>query len=1060
MKNYTKIHLHTHYSNPTTNIDSITKHEEYIKKAKECGMKAIAFTEHGNIFNWYKKKAECEKNDIKYIHAVEAYITESLDMKTRDNYHCCLYAKNINGFKELNRLMSNANHKEDGHFYYAPRITLDELINTSENIIISTACLGGILSKGIKNVNLINKFEKFLKDNKERCFMEIQHHNVKDQIEYNKYLFNKSIELGVRLIAGTDTHALNEDQMKARKVLQIAKNVKFKDEETWDLTFKTYEELILCYKKQNCLDMNVVIDAIENTNVLADMIEEFELDKSPKYPELYENPIDTFKRKINEGVIRRGLNKLSNYRTEYIPRILEEFEVYKKVNSINYMLLQEKITSDAIKYGGVQFGYGRGSVNGSIIAYILGITEMDSVKYKLNFYRFMNPSRVSMPDIDGDHGDKDREWVIDYIFKMENVYTSSIITFNTIVLKGGIREVGSALNIPKQEIDEISKNIDTKEQKYRSKYKELFKYVDLLSGTIVSVGSHPAGVIVSPIKLDDSVGLCRIKDNDNVVSILDMKGIDALSFVKLDILGLDTIGIINDTCKLANIKRITPDNVDLKDKNVWESIKESTVGVFQMESDMAHKYLNDILSEESFCKIRKKYPNITEFDLFMFVNAAIRPAAANFRDNATQGICNSTGIQELDDALSDTLCYILLQEQIMKFLVDFCGYSDAESDSIRRAIGKKQDTSKFTDEIKDRFLKFTPNKYNISFEKAINIIDPFIETVKDASDYGFSKNHNVPYAITGYVAAYLRYYYPLEFICSSLNVWTRKKHKEDIIRTTEYANSKGIHIKDAKFRYSKSDYFIHKESNSITKGIQSIKFLNKNVGEDLYNLKDNEYKTFTDALIDICNYTDSRQLEILIKLDFFDEFGKSAKLLKVKDNFDNLYSKKQFKKDMLYSDVVNEILKLEYKETDKLYKELDTRLLCNALESNLEDEDLHISEKVRYSIEYTGSCKLKSDDVPGNMCIVTDLDTRYSARITLYCLKSGNTKTFKCESKIFKYNTLELFSTIQILETEEKNRKKRVENGINEKTGKMKYKYIDIENEYESWISNYKIVNI
>ena len=542
--NYTVTHCHTMYSNGTTNIDSVTKFEDYIDRCVELGMSAIAITEHGNIFNHIKKMEYCKLKGIKYIHAVEAYITETLDDKIRDNYHCCLYAKNYDGYLELNKLISanNAYNRDNNNYYYHPRIHFDELINTSNNIIITTGCLGGILNNG--SDLLKERFITFLKNNSERCFLEVQHHNVEEQAIYNSRLLEYSKEHNIRLLMSTDTHALNEIHIKGRNILQKSKKIKFDNETGWDLTFKTYDELVEACLNQGALPLDIILESIENTNVLANMVEEYEIDKSPKYPQLYKNPEEVFKKKINEGVIRRGINKYPNYKKDYLPRILEEFDVYKKVNSINYMLLQEKITSDAINKGGVEFGYGRGSVNGSLIAYLLGITETDSIKYNLNFYRFMNPDRVTMPDIDGDHSDKDREWVRNYIFNMEGVYTSDIITFNTIALKGAIKDVARALNMDLKakgkeliDADKITKEIDEKEEYYRELYPELFEYVDIVQGTVVSIGSHPAAVIVSPIPLDENIGTCMLSGNPNPVSMIDMKSVDALGLVKLDILG-------------------------------------------------------------------------------------------------------------------------------------------------------------------------------------------------------------------------------------------------------------------------------------------------------------------------------------------------------------------------------------------------------------------------------------------------------------------------------------------------------------------------------------------
>lgn len=381
--NYVTIHLHSMLSNGTTNIDSVTNFRDYVSKAKELGMKAMCFSEHGNIFEWLHKKEVIEKAGLKYIHGVEAYITEDLTEKIRDNYHCVLIAKNYDGVLELNQMVSNSFNRQDGHFYYMPRITYEELENTSDNIIISTACLGGILYKGTSTIK--DKFINFLRRNKHRCFLEIQHHIDDGQKEYNKYLHILSQTINVPLIAGTDTHALNDEHIEGRSILQKSKNVFFADEASWDLTFKSYEELLAAYQKQNSLPMSVVKEAINNTNVLADMVEEFEIDRSYKYPHLWENPMQTFKDKIMQGIKMRGVDKYPNYQ-EYIDRVNHELKAYEHNGAIDFMLLMDDILSWCVTQD-IKVGYGRGSVNGSVIAWLLGITEMDSIKHNLNFER-------------------------------------------------------------------------------------------------------------------------------------------------------------------------------------------------------------------------------------------------------------------------------------------------------------------------------------------------------------------------------------------------------------------------------------------------------------------------------------------------------------------------------------------------------------------------------------------------------------------------------------------------------------------------------------------------
>lgn len=1061
-KNYTITHLHTDYSNGVTNIDSVTKYNQYIDRAVELGMKAIAFTEHGNVFEYYKKHAYCKSKGIKYIHGQEFYITATINEKIRDNYHCCLYAKNYQGFLELNNLSSKAFNRKDNHYYYVPRITFDDLFNTSENIIISTACIGGVFKS--KDNKLKSDYLKFLSDNKDRCFLEIQHHSDEKQVKYNEIMLKIHKKLNIPLIAGTDTHALNETHAKGRRILQESKNIFFEGEDKWDITLKTYDELIDCYRIQNSLPECYYLEAISNTNKVADMVEEYDFDKSHKYPKLYNDSLKVFMKKIKEGIKRRKIDKLPNY-SDYKARIMEELDVYIKVNAIDYMLLQTKILEDAKRDGGVKNGYGRGSVNGSIIAYLLGITEMDSVKYNLNFFRFLNPSRVTNADIDVDFCEEDREWVRNYLFNMESIKAADIITFNTIALKGAIRDVGRAFKtfengkhfIPDDIINEICKNIDENEEEYRKQYPLLFEYVDIVNGTIVSIGSHPSGVLVSDLNIDETIGLCSLSGNDNCVTQLSMKPLDELFYVKLDVLGLDSIGIINKTCELAGIERLTPDNIDLYDENVWKSIMEDTTAIFQMESSMAHKYFKDITQPETMNKIRKSIPNISYFDLFMFICGAIRPAGENFRDDASMGVIKDNGFNELNEFLHDTLGYLLLQEQIMKFLVEFCGYSEAESDNVRRLVAKKGDTSTVLDEIERRFLEYTPKRYNVDIELAKEIIKPFLLDIKSASGYGFSKNHNYPYSITGYAQGWLRYYYPLEFITTCLNTWSGKEEK--LARVTEYVNNSNIKINSPKFRYSKSDYYPDKKTNSIYKGLFSIKYMNEKVSEELYELRDNKYNNFIELLKDLDEKTsiNSRQLDILIKLDFFEEFGKSQKLLSLVALYNNVATKKQFNKEKLPCGVPEVMFKkYAQKETTKIFKEVDVVGLVSEISEKVPNKDISLFAKIKAQLEYLGYVEYKNEELK-NYGYVLEVNDKYTPKVKIYRIDLGKIVEYKISRKIYK--GLEQHDIIYIYGTENKQKSKKIGEKLDPKTGKMKAIFEKID-EYEPWVIEYELIKM
>lgn len=1047
-ENYTVLHLHSDMSNGVTNIDSVTKYIEYIKRAEELDMKAMAFSEHGSVFAWDLKKEDMEKHGLKYIHAEEFYVTKTVDEKIRDNWHCLLIAKNWDGVREINKLASISFSRNDGHYYYAPRITFDDLLHTSDNIIISTACLGGILNRASKDIQ--ERFIKFLSENKHRCFLEIQHHNVAEQIAYNRKLYSISKKYGIRLVAGTDTHSLNEQHAEGRKILQRSKNIFFEDEEGWDLTFKSYDELCEAYKKQHSLPEGVYLEAIENTNVIADMVEPFEIDRHTKYPHIYDNPVETFKKKINEGYKNNKYLKERYPRNVVSSRLKEELAVYEKVGAIDFMLLETYIREWEAK-NGIESGYGRGSVSGSLIAYALGITQMDSLKFNLNFFRFMNPSRVTNADIDSDYCSADREKIKYFLLhdklNLPNIKTSEIITFNTIAMKGAIKDVCRALNISLDEAQTISDAVTmdenhkwTIDNKWREKYPEVFKYVDIVSGTIVSIGSHPSGVLVSDRDIESDIGLCSISTSDYPVSMLDMHGLDGQMYVKLDILGLDNIGVINETCRMLGIDRLTPDNVDLNDEKVWKSIRDDTTLIFQWESDSAQAYLKKFMSDETIAKAKEKDQNFSYIKWFSFGNGLIRPSCASFRDDVACGKFYDNGFKELNEFLAPEAGRVAMQETIMMWLQKFCGYSPAESDNVRRAIAKKKGTATLLPEIEQRFIDYSSTHYDITVEKCKEVIKPFLQIILDASAYGFSWNHSDSYSCTGYISGYLRYYYPLQFLTAAFNIFFDKEDK--IVNITKYANKIGIPIKDIKFRHSKADYNCDVSENVIYKGIRSIKYMNEDVANKLYDMREQNFDSFVDVIKVFPG--NSRQLDILIKLNYFSEFGKIGTLLRIVDLYNIYGGKKLLKKDKCK--LPSELLSKYCTETDKQWRVQDQDGLIEELCSMIPDVDVPIQSKIEWSKEYFGYISTVMPEKK-DVGYVMDINTKYSPKLTVYQLWDGKTTVYKLQKKTYEKNPFNKGSLLQF-HSEMRPKSKLVD-------GQWQKDYSTME----PWLTNY-IVNV
>ncbi len=742
-KNYTVYHLHTEDSL----LDSCTNYKLYVDKAVELGQTAICFTEHGNIYNNIEKKMYANSKGLKYLHGVEIYLTASLEEKVRDNYHTILIAKNFEGVKEINLLIDKSTRED--HMYYKPRITFDEFFAISDNVIKISACLASPLSRYPSSVDMLyNKIDELEKQrieaensefddeicklkfginvakrNYERLlqtydYYEIQPH-VKslDQIEYNQMLYEASKKYGKPLIAGTDTHSINQYKAECRSILQKAKHIEFSNEDEFDLTYKSYDELVEMFKQQNSLPMDVVLEAIENTNRMAASVTDYELDTAFKYPILYENEEEVFIDRIYRMYNEKLENGIIQPNPKYEENIQEELRVFKKIGMIGFMLFMSELTCWCWD-NDIPTGFCRGSVGGSTIAYLTDITDVDPVVWDTVFSRFANEDRKEIGDIDLDIAPSQRHLVYEHIIeKFGEDKTAYVLSIGTISDKGTIDEIGRALNIPLYEVkeikelyseytDAISSNSDkikkiesvdgyenneklVKEKEEcekairynkkllselkEEKYKDLFYYFDGLVGTAISQSMHPAGIIVSPVTLPDNYGTFWAKDGKRILSI-NMEEIHEVSLVKYDLLGLKNIEIINDCCKLAKIPYPKAHTVNWIDKNVWEHIADSPVGIFQFESKFAYDSMKRFI-----CKC------VNDLSL---VNASIRPSGESYRDRLLERQSNKNPSELIDDLLSANNGFLVFQEDTIKFLTNICGLSGSDADNIRRAIGR------------------------------------------------------------------------------------------------------------------------------------------------------------------------------------------------------------------------------------------------------------------------------------------------------------------------------------------------------------------------------------
>lgn len=1177
-KNYVVYHLHTEDSL----LDSCTNYKLYVDKAVELGQKAIAFSEHGNIYNWIEKKMYCDEHNIKYIHGIECYLTETLDEKIRDNYHTVLLAKNYDGVKEINNLIELSTRTD--HYYYKPRITFDEFFALSDNVIKISACLASPLNKLRYELDKpLHKRETDIQYDrlcKNYDYFEIQPHiNSEEQKDYNKYLLELSKKYNTPLIMGTDTHSLNAYKAECRSILQLSKRIEFSNEDTFDLTYKSYDELVEMCKEQNCFPIEVYLTAIENTNVMADSIENWKLDKKVKYPKSYDNEEYVLKQRIFEmykDKVRRGV--ITNDK-RYIDNIKEELRVFKKINMIGFMLFMSELMCWC-KENGIPTSPCRGSVGGSTVAYITDIIDVDPVKWNTVFSRFANEDRVEVGDIDVDIAPDQRKLVYQHIIdKFGTNKTAYILAMGTISDKGTIDDIGRALGIKWSRehnggenpyslanVAKIKEEYDINAEATKEKYPELFYYFDGLLGTVVSQSMHPAGIVVSPITLPDNYGVFwgENKEKEKVLILsVNMEEVHECGLVKYDILGLKNIQILRECCKFAGIKYPAAHEINWEDEEVWKHITDSPVGIFQFESPFAYELL-------------KQYQPRKINDLSL-VNASLRPSGTSYRDRLIAREKNKNPSKQIDDLLKENNGFLCIeenqkvstlnglkaikdvsvgdlvyttsglekvnkvfnngikdvyelktrhgsvvctkdhkvltengwkkyqniklgeyvwqfrendefylsqvisksyvgarrvydleinnthnfvaggivvhncfQEDTIKFLQDICGLSGSESDNIRRAIGRKKKDilEKAMPKILDGYCEKSDKPRNIAEQEA----KTFLQIIEDSASYQFGYNHSTGYSMVGYLCAYMRYYYPLEFITAYLNC--AGSNLKDIESGTELAKQFGIEIRLPKFRHSKGLYWFDKKENCIYKGIGSIKDLNVECGEYLYSLKDKHYKSIIALMSDLPKkIVSSKKLDILIKIGFFDEFGTINNLLEQIKIYNQYNGKKQIIKNKLTDEEIKLISTCCEKETDKMFKGIDNVKLMNAIYKSKNIPKTTDLTKAHYQLKLIGSTNVIIPDSEYYGIESTETNSYGTPFITLYDFQNGKTKQFKCNKKWYEDYPCEQGDIVEVGFTQ----KKRVRFIGNDENGKNIYQPTG---EYEDIIKMYAIQNM
>jgi len=859
-KYFTHLHLHSEYSL----LDGAIKIDKLIPYAKQQNLRSLAITDHGNIFGAIKFFDSCKKNGIKPILGMESYFTEDISIKSIEKkyYHLIILVENQIGYKNLCKLISFA--YQDG-FYFKPRIDYKRLEQYKEGLIITSACLGGHIPQLLKENNkqeAYNRIDWFVQNfGKDRFYLEVQPPDQPEQKVLNDNLFSISSELGIETVATTDCHYLSLQDHEAHEIMLSIQTGKQFDDPT-RFTFgncKAYmrspEEMLTIFNDHQ--------EAIYNTGKIADMCN-FDFERGKLFFPKFHIPEEKTEAQYFKELCVQGLEKLftndripQDQRKLYEDRLHLEADLIISMGFIGYFL----IVGDFIRWAkrnNIPVGPGRGSAAGSLVAWALEITNIDPLRYQLLFERFLNPERITMPDIDIDFCIEGREEVISYI---KDTYghdkVCQIITFGTMMAKGVLKDVARVLGFSFEDSNMITNLIpeqlkitlhEALEQEPRlqqlidsnPKIKHLFDIAFRLEGVTRHASKHAAGVVVTPEPVDSMLPIYIPPKTTELVSQFAMTELESVGFLKIDLLGLKNLTLIKkalDLIKEQHTVEIDIDKIPLDDTKTFALLQAGhTSGVFQFESSG----IKDVL--------RKLKPE--KFEDLIAVNALYRPGPLGsgmvedfiLRKHGKNQI--SYVFKELTPILEETYGVIVYQEQVMKIASAIGGYSLGEADILRRAMGKKK--AEVMQEQKTIFVSKSQAR-NFDPKKAAELFD----LIAYFAGYGFNKSHSAAYALIAYQTAYLKANYPAEFAACLISL--EATDAEKMAFYLKEAREMGLEILPPDINHSRIDFSV--VQGKILFGLQGIKSVGLAALENI--LAERTKKPFT-HMLDFCTRIDLR----------------------------------------------------------------------------------------------------------------------------------------------------------------------------------------------------------
>ena len=1058
-------HKHTSLSNVYTK-DSPLVHKDYWDELKKrYGTQECIYTtvEHGWAGNYFKTYDDLEKynkknnTNIRFVFGAEAYWVKNRHEEDKSNCHIILLARNDNGRKAINKIISIAN--KDG-YYYRPRIDI-ELFDMlpGEDVMITTACIA-----------FWNKYEdiddiiKYLADRFKYFYLEVQSHNTESQKELNKHIITMHNELNIPIIAGVDSHVISENQMADRDDLLESAHISSEDEDGWYMDYPTYDILFKRFQEQGILKNEEIKEAIENTNSIF-QFEKIELDRSLKVPVIksLRDKTQEERNKIFENILKNewkeqkwDINK-DKYE-EYKKEINHDIKEIEACNMADYFILSYYVMKyGQEKYGGVLTPTGRGSAVSMYLNKLLRLTKVDKVNSSVLMYseRFLTKERVleshTPPDIDNNVSSRE-PFIQAQKELIGDLGTYDLIALGTLKLKAAWKMYARANGISPETANEVSKQLSSYELAKKhaeeneviniedyvdNEYKDLVKGYQKYLGIYDNIKGHPCATIAydGDVESDIGVVLCKSDATGNKVltAVIESGTIDAFGYLKQDYLIVDSIGLTYDIYKEIGIKPYSVNQLLEKvkdDKKVWDIYANGFT-----------QCVNQCEQPKSTAKVMRYKPkNISELTQFV---AGIRPSFQSMYHTFESREHFEYGIKALDQLLQDEYCsssFILYQESLMKVL-EFAGFPMSDTYTIIKAISKKKDYI-----IKDAKPKFIKNfalaiiatGETNDLEKANELATQVWTIVENSAAYGFNSAHAYCMAIDSVTIAYLKAYYPLEFYKVVLQRFTNKGEKNKVSLIKQEMIKRGFSLKEIKFGDDNRQFNIDKENNCIIQTMTSIKDMPKSTPDALYELGIKGIKNRAELYQSLINDNriNSKAIEILFKLNYFSQFGSPKKLITEFEIYKKYIDSKVISKSKLTNEEINIIKECAGKETDKQFRDIDNKKLISKMIKITPIEKTTIFDLIKWQIEFLGYTTLSDISVSPTTWIITDVESSSfnTQKFTLYNIHYGATKQYRVDKKWSKTHNASVGDIITCV-LQEKDKFRKSENGSFLKTG-------------------------